>query len=376
MIFRNVPYGSQAYGPHNSLPIDNYAHRSNSIPTPYQYSSRQSYAPTYAPTYAHEGLDYDIDATSYGLLPVDSYPISNYTTSNVREWTPAPVPAPAPQLSKHAMYLDHSDTAYSQPSSLYPANGYRISIGTEQKLPLTSMPPQLPAPLPTTGVDRILPYPAANRPAQVASFLRSNDGLPYASFTGLGLSSNHDYTVDRVTKPPHGNSISDSSVSESPAPLMTSYLTPSNNSTESLAAQQMQYNSQQLALEQQNSDDYTPRNIQHQSYEQGPRNSSYRHGGSFSRHVQQVEGQSEEQVPTSQTQDEQQHIPSVSDNLANGHQYVPYKSPAYPLPPVGIPGQIPTQFSSPGSPVSIVNQHSPVMQHQRRYSTPKEIGTA
>jgi hypothetical protein len=251
--------------------------------------------------YSDDNVEYDVQG-SYALGSEQL--LSNISISNgSRAWTPN-----SAQLSRNAtatatapIYLEQVST-YNHGQLPYHNYPLRPTITPDVKP--ASISSQV---LPLNGTDRVLPFPAANRP-QVGSYLRTNaQGLPntenFHSYDGLSLAK----------------SLNSSAVSDNGS-LPASYMSYSSSSPESLASTNTAYSSQT----QQPSDLYSSSNDglfhPNESAE-----SSYGPSSTTKRGSQSSQGGQGTMASLS------------SSNLANGHAYTPYISPAsYPAPPMDL----------------------------------------
>jgi len=215
------------------------------------------------------------------------------------------------------MYLKQ-ESSYSHGQLPYHTYPLRPTISPETKT--SSLGGQILSgslPAPVSGNDRVLPFPAANRP-QVGSYLHSSSSvLP----TPQGGYQSYDELVSTNTH--SRKSINSSAVSENGS-LSTSYLPYSSSSPESLASSQTAYSSQ--AMSQQNAEIYTP-NSEGLFHPNESTDSSY----GPSSETPKRDSQSSQGGPEGP-------MPSMSNgNLANGHAYIPYNSQSsYPAPPMDI----------------------------------------
>ncbi len=309
---RMVPYGPQSYAPQGALSTDAYQYRASSL-SAYQYPLRPHYSgvPTFA-EYADENFDYGLQASPYSLMNADHLAIpSNYGTSSVgRDWTPTP------QVPKSTSLFLEQDPVYNQPQLPYqPHNGFplRQTISPENKsVSLNRAVPSLPAPI--NGNDRVLPYPAAQRPTQGGSFLRSSDNLipttqpGFQSYNGL-MSSNILASVKAANS---------AAVSEN-ASLSPPYLPMTSTSPESLSSQ-LAYSSHSLPMSQQSSEMYTP-----------SQDSMFHANDSSDSAYDPTTSGSKRGSQSSHTSTAESSLPSYSNgNLANERAYVPYTSQSYP----------------------------------------------
>ena len=190
-----------SFGQPTPVSVDGYPpYRQNSIPG-YQYPVKPytSYGlPTGYPEFAEENVDYALQTglqsnTAY-LMATDQLAMSQPYPSARGPWGQTPLP----QLQKQPLYME-SDATYSHGNSgqlPYPgAGGYPLPLRT----PISPDPKALALPLPLTGNDRVLPFPAANRvpqpgpgPGHTTSFLRSTNSIQpaYQTYDGLMMNNN------------------------------------------------------------------------------------------------------------------------------------------------------------------------------------------
>lgn len=311
---RMVPYGPQSYAPQSTLGTDAYQYRASSL-SAYQYPLRPNYSgiPPFA-EFADENFDYGLQASSYSLVNPDHLAMPpSYATPGVgRGWTPAP------QVSKSTSLFLEQEPVYNQGQLPYQSNNgfpLRPTISPENRtLSLSGAVPSLPAPI--NGNDRVLPYPAAQRPAQVGSFLRSSDSLTpttqpgYSSYNGL-MSSNMLNSV----KAANGAAVSEN------ASLSPPYLPIASTSPKSLSSQ-LAYSSHSLPISQQSSEMYPP-SQDSLFHSNDSSDSAYGPSTSGSKRGSQ----------SSHTSNTESSLPSYSNgNLANERAYVPYTSQLYPAP--------------------------------------------
>jgi hypothetical protein len=257
-------------------------------------------APSYQ--YSDDNVEYDVQG-SYTLGSEQL--LSNISISNAnRAWTPN-----SAQLSRNAtatapMYLEQVST-YNHGQLPYHTYPLRPTITPDVKP--ASISSQI---LPLNGTDRVLPFPAANRP-QAGSYLRTNaNGLPNAE-------NYHSY--DGLVSSALAKSLNSSAVSDNGS-LSTSYMSYSSSSPESLASTNTAYSSQT----QQPSDLYSTSN-EGLFHPNESADSSYGPSSTAKRGSQSSQGG-------------QGTMASLSNSsLANGHAYTPYISPAsYPAPPMDL----------------------------------------
>jgi len=291
-----VPYGHHAYVQQTSPVLEGYYQRNGSL-SGYQYPPAKYYSmPSYQ--YADENVEYEFQR-SLGSEQL----LSNFAVSGGnRSWTPN-----SAQLSKNAtapMYLEQVST-YNHGQLPYHSYPIRPILAADCKPVSSSI-------LPLSGNDRVLPFPAANR-QQAGSYLRTNaNGMPntedYNSYDGLMSSASV------LAKNINSNAVSDNSS------LSASYISYSSSSPESLASANTAYSSQA----QQSSDPYSASN-ESLFHPNESADSSYGPSSTAKRGSQ-------------SSQEGQGTMASLStSNLANGHAYTPYISPAsYPAPPMDL----------------------------------------
>ncbi|KAH6683129.1 hypothetical protein B0J14DRAFT_139556 [Halenospora varia] len=312
---RMVPYGPHAYtmGPSTPVTTEGFYTRSSSMsayPVPTKYYG----IPTSFHDYGEESVDYSLNTTNYPLMGTEHLLSSSMTTPNpARGWTPAPQLSKATPLYLEQEPFNHGQLAY------HPVYQLRPTISPEAKnssLTDQILNNQLPPPLPvSSGTDRVLPYPNGRLP-QVGSYIRPpSSAIPvsqagYNSYDGL-------FSPMSITASKHSanGTISDNN---------SSYLPYASSSPESLASSQAVYTPQTMSTQ---NEMYTPTNDNFYTHANDSSDAAY--GPSSSDKRSSHSGASE----------------MSSGTLVSDHQYVPYKSPSYPLPqmqaetPTSLPPQ-------------------------------------
>jgi len=289
------------------LGLDSYQYRSNSTASLYPYAPKPYY-PAQSPygEFADENVEYGLQVSistspqfQQTILAPDLGVAPSFATSNIgRGWTPAP------QFPK-ALFLEPSDSAYNHGQLPYHGSMYalRMAVPESKGVSLNGSSASLPAPI--TGIDRVLPLPAANRAVEVGSFLRSTENLLPATQPGYQSYNNGNNGLMSTgmlscIKNQHGNSVSDN------GSMSSGYLPMPNSNSESLSS----YCSQPISMSPQHNESYTPPSPDHM-YRSGESDSMYGHSNDG----------------------------SEQGRLANGHVYVrssaPTASAAYQPPPVG-----------------------------------------
>jgi hypothetical protein len=314
---RMVPCGPPAYG----MGMDLYQYRNNSLPT-YQFPINpiKSYYPY---NDFEENVDYDLQGSSYSMLPAEHLAMPNYTTSAGRGWT-----TPTPQLPKNSLFLEQADSAYSHGQLPYHSSSsfpLRPTISPEPKsLSLHGLTSSLPTPLTTN--DRMLPIPAANRQSQ-GSLLRTPD-----SFQPLSQPAYQPYNGLMSVSTLSGlKNISNATPHESP------YIPMSSSSPESLPSSQMIYSSGQI-LNSQSQEMYQP----------NPNNSLFTSGESSESSYGHSSPNSKRGSQSSHATNTDGPLPSQSNgSLVNGRTYVPSPyQPSYPPPPIEVQSSTPRHPST------------------------------
>jgi hypothetical protein len=308
-----ISYGPHTFAPQNTLGLDNYQFRSNSL-SAYQFAPKSYYG---IPSFGEftENDDYSLQGSMYPVFGAENLALTpNYAPSGTpRAWSATP------QLPRNSLFIDSPEAPYNHGQMSY----LRANINTESKnMPFCGNNSTLPAPLPTVPgiVDRLLPIPAPNRTVQVVPYPRPlENGIPvtqnvYPSYSG-------DF-VRTALKAQNTNSASDN------GSLTSSYVPMPSSSSESISSSQIAYNSQTLSINQQQEQPYTPSSSDG-LYQNDSSDLSYGHSNSGSKrgsHSSQASnGNTDTSLPPSATH---------SDMLVNGRPYVPYQSNSYPQPPI------------------------------------------
>ena len=309
---RMVPFGSQ-YTQQGSL--DGYQYRSNSLST-YPYPQKPYYPPPSYGEFPDGNVEYELETSQMQLMGVENLGMpSSYSASIGRVWTPAP------QAPKSSPFLDQPEGSYNHGHLPYHGSSYSKSLSSN------GMNSSLPAPIP--GNDRLLPYPATNRPTP--SFLRSSGSqlaAPPPGFSYNGMMN----TPNMISGIKNSNS---NSISES-GTLLNGYLPMPCTSPQSLSSSHMVYSSQPLSINSQESEIYTP-----------PSNDGGGSGGLFPNAEPAEESsyahtreRSKRGSESSQTTNSDGSMAPVSSHgtLANGHEYHRYNpQPTYQPPPMEMP---------------------------------------
>ncbi len=324
---RVIPYGS--YGQQSDHPVEPYQYRTNHLGG-YQHPVKSCYGlPSSYPEFPEENVDYGLQSglqsnTSYQLMGAEHLAVpSNYSVSR-SSW------APQPQLPKQSLFIE-PESAYNHSQPLpYPGNSYplRTPVASEPKgLPLNGGPPSFPNPM--TANDRVLPFPAANRPAQVGTgtpFLRTTTALQagYQAYDNLPVMNTN--MLNGVKSHNAGSASENGSIAGGYLPLSSN----SPESLSSIASSQLSYTSQHLRVAHQQQELYTP-------------SSEHLYSGHSPAHLS--DPASEPTYGPSSTLKRGSHssqssvqegggLPPLTNGnqLANGHRYVPYESESNPLP--------------------------------------------
>ncbi|EPE34685.1 Zn2/Cys6 DNA-binding protein [Glarea lozoyensis ATCC 20868] len=304
---RTTTFGPHSYIPPGGPVPEAYYPRSSSMSS-YVVPQSRYYTLGSFSEYPEENVnvDYGVQNPSYSLLGNEQFIPPTYPSSS-RGWTPAPQAAKATP-----MYLEQ-DPGYGGQVSYNSAYQLRPTISPEPKsavhatsIPIAVTGNSLP-PLPPSGTDRVLPYPAGRTalPTQVGSYIRSVTVAPAGYHSYGGTLSSSKSTV-------HSAIPGTASLAADPYPY-------SSSSPESLASSaQTVYSTQQLS--QQQADLYA----------------------SSSESLYHVNETSESAYGTSSEKRESHNQDSLSPeetiaSLSDRRQYVPFNAGAtYPPSSVGI----------------------------------------
>lgn len=314
-----VPFYAPHYVQPSPLGVETgYSYRNNSL-SAYPFQQKSYYPATSFAEYGDGGIDYDLQGSTYQLLGTENLGIpSNYNTSGTpRGWNTAP------QYHRNSLFIEQSETPYSQGSMPYNGSGFplRTAINSDSRnTSLSTM--SLPAPTPTSvplTAERLLPIPAAQRQTHVP-FHRPTD---LGTTVNLGGQSAYQpYQGDYVRSSLKSQNMQ--AVSENGS-LASSYLPMPSSSPESIASSQITYGTQQMSMSQQQNEIYTPSSSDG-LYQNESSDSSYGHSNNGSKRGSQS---------SQMTSPDALLPPIATDTLANGQRYVPYEAPNYPAPPSG-----------------------------------------
>ncbi|RDW62622.1 hypothetical protein BP5796_10924 [Coleophoma crateriformis] len=324
LAFRPTPhYGNYTAQPYSqqvsSLGPDNWTpYRANSL-SGCQYSGKaphglSPYQPEYPDVDSH-GVDYSVQGNGAQLLSSEYIGTSSYGFSGVqRNWISTP-----PLSRNSLMFSDQGQTNYGPEHVTYHGNDYTIRSPSSPDGRSYSVGSGLPAPAQVAGNDRVLPYPAINRPVQPAGpYLRSNDN-GYNSQHGAQQYNNIEIIEPSALKPAHPSMLSESGAGSS------SY-GPAGHNLENVPSLQI-YQPHPMSVSQQHGEIYST----------GGESTSLR--GSFqglSMRNDSTNDLSYSYGPSSDSASSKResHSSSSSDEssvpaLANGHAYIPHNQNSY-----------------------------------------------
>ncbi|RDW81967.1 hypothetical protein BP6252_03079 [Coleophoma cylindrospora] len=324
LAFRPTPhygnYTAQSYSQQvSSIGPDNWTpYRANSLPG-CQYSGKaphglSSYQPEYPDVDSH-GVDYSVQGNGAQLLSSEYIGTPSYGFSGIqRNWISTP-----PLSRNSLMFSDQGQTNYGPEQVTYHGNDYAIRSPSSPDGRSYSVGSGLPAPAPIAGNDRVLPYPAINRPVQPAGpYLRSNDN-GYNSQNGAQQYNNMEILEPSALKPAHPSMLSETGAGSS------SY-GPVGHSLENVPSLQI-YQPHPMSVSQQHGEMYST----------GGESTSLR--GSFqglSMRNDSTNDLSYSYGPSSDSASSKRESHSSSSSgessvpaLANGHAYIPHNQNSY-----------------------------------------------